>query len=100
MERNQDDRDERQEEETVDVTTEAEQGVGRQVFVRVAELGATPTEVQVLEGATVQEVLNRANVHQGLEVRRNGQPAQLTDLVQDGDTLVALPKVRGGKRVK
>jgi len=33
-----------------------------------------------------------------LEVRRNGQPANLADPVADGDTLVALPKVRGGNR--
>jgi len=87
------------EEEPIDVTpVEETEAVGRQLFVRVAELGATPTEVAVVEGATVQEVLTRANVSQGLEVRKNGQPANLQDPVQDGDTLVALPKVRGGIR--
>lgn len=67
--------------------------------VKVAELGGPLKEVDVDEGATVQEVLDKANINteRSKELRINTEKATLDDEVEENDVIQLIPQVEGGR---
>lgn len=70
----------------------------RSGIVRLAVLGAEVREMPVTQDLTVRDLLERASVDvsTSIDVRVNGQVATLDDRVDAGDTMVVLPRIRGG----
>jgi len=70
-----------------------------QMKVKVAELGGPLKEVDVDEGATVQEVLDKANINteRSKELRINTEKATLDDEVEENDVIQLIPQVEGGR---
>jgi len=63
----------------------------------VAKLPSKIQEIEVSEGTTVGEVLDKQGLSdtKGYEVRKNGQPTQLTDQVGNGDSVFLVAKIEG-----
>lgn len=61
-------------------------------------LGATPTEIEADQVATIGEILIRLGVPPALPVAIfvNGLPGNPTDKPRDGDFLLLIPAVTGG----
>jgi len=67
--------------------------------VRVAQFGTMPRVVDVYTGMALQEMLGNAGIEVQAEtdsVRVNGQTVAMTHGLEDGDTVVILPKIVGG----
>jgi sulfur carrier protein ThiS len=66
------------------------------ILVNVVQLGSSPIAVEIAEGATVGEVLDKAGVNaEAVSVRgeRYGREA----VVEDGDRLTITQSVKGGR---
>ena len=67
--------------------------------IKVLRLGHSAREVEAASGATVQEVLQQAEVPlDGYSISINGLGAGPSAGVADGDVLTLVPKVEGGTR--
>lgn len=67
------------------------------LFIKVAKLGEKVKEFFLEEGKTVQDVLELAGFRtRGFDLRINGNPAKLTDVLADGDIVTLIPKIKGG----
>ena len=79
------------------MTEEVQRSIGE---VRVAELGSVPNTVPIFEGDTVGSVLSNAGIAapagESLDIRLNGSQVTMEQPVSDQDTIVSLPKIRGG----
>ena len=69
---------------------------GQTIMVRVARLGDSVREIEVAEGATLQEVLASLAIPTGADVRLNGKSAQAHDILHMGDLITVVPRIRGG----
>ncbi len=68
------------------------------MIVRVAQLGNPNRDhVELPEGGTVQEALNKANVTTtGITVTINGAPAAMDSVLRHKQTIMVASKVAGG----
>lgn len=81
-----------------DIVTLVPKVKGGQRIVKVARLGTAVQEVAVSEDATVQNVLDAAGmVIENEDVRIDGDSADLTDTIGEGELVTIVPKVKGGK---
>ncbi len=81
-----------------DIVTLVPKVKGGQRIVKIARLGTAVQEVAVSEDATVQDVLTAAGmVIENEDVRIDGDSADLTDEIGDGELVTIVPKVKGGK---
>ena len=71
--------------------------MAREMMVKVAKLGDKVQEFYLEGGKVVSDVLSAAGIAAGADVRLNGEPAKPTDQLRDGDIVVAVPNVRGGR---
>lgn len=75
-------------------------GAGEQKLVKLARLGAPVVEYFIENGHTVADILRMANLTLGADetVKVNGSDAPRGQVVQDGDLLTVVPKIKGGRR--
>lgn len=70
------------------------------ILVKIAPLGRPTSEVSVPVGSTISAALgaaaSRTSVTGYTDLQRNGSPANLNDIVQNGDIIVLVPAIKGG----
>jgi sulfur carrier protein ThiS len=73
-------------------------GAGEQKLVKLARLGAPVVEYFIENGHTVADILRMANLTLGADetVKVNGGDAQRSQVVENGDLLTVVPKIKGG----
>ena len=67
------------------------------VVVKVVTLGKSTQEVRRDNPFTLDSLLTELGVNGGLEVRVNGQAVKRSRLLAHGDTVLMVPKIKGGK---
>ena len=67
------------------------------IVVKVVTLGKSTQEVQRDTPCTLDSVLTEVGVNGGLEVRVNGQAVERTKQLAHGDTVLLVPKIKGGR---
>ncbi len=67
------------------------------VAVKVVTLGKSTQEVRRDSPFTLDSLLTELGVNGGLEVRVNGQAVERSRLLAHGDTVLMVPKIKGGK---
>ena len=67
------------------------------VVVKVVTLGKSTQEVRRERPFTLDSLLAVLGVNGGLEVRVNGQAVERTQLLAHGDTVLMVPKIKGGQ---
>ena len=67
------------------------------VAVKVVTLGKSTQEVRRDTPFTLDSLLTELGVNGGLEVRVNGQAVEPSRLLAHGDTILMVPKIKGGK---
>jgi len=64
--------------------------------VRVGKLPGKVQEFDIDEGAMIVDVLALAQLTQdGYELRLNGSPAEIKEMVKPGDTVLLVKKIKG-----
>ena len=67
------------------------------VVVKIVTLGKSTQEVRRERPFTLDSLLAELGVNGGLEVRVNGQAVKHTQLLAHGDTVLMVPKIKGGR---
>ena len=67
------------------------------VVVKIVTLGRSTQEVRREGPFTLDSLLAELGVNGGLEVRVNGQAVERTRRLAHGDTVLMVPKIKGGK---
>jgi len=67
------------------------------VVVKIVTLGKSTQEVRREGPFTLDSLLAELGVNGGLEVRVNGQAVDRTRRLAHGDTVLMVPKIKGGK---
>ncbi len=67
------------------------------VVVKIVTLGKSTQEVRRDTPFTLDSLLTEIGVNGGLEVRVNGQAAQGNRQLAHGDTVLLVPKIKGGR---
>ncbi len=67
------------------------------VVVKVVTLGRSTQEVRRDNPFTLDSLLIELGVNGGLEVRVNGQAVERGRLLAHGDTVLMVPKIKGGR---
>ena len=67
------------------------------IVVKVITLGKSTQEVRRDSPFTLESVLKEIGVNGGLEVRVNGQTVERTRQLAHGDTVLLVPKIKGGR---
>ena len=67
------------------------------IKVRVIEKGGVFNEVEIAEGSTVRVALETAGARLDVtkEIRVDGEPVDLEDIVENGDTINVIPQTKG-----
>ena len=66
--------------------------------VRISEAGGFFGDVDIHDGASVGEALSEAGVTSSAkQIRLNGNSADLTTRVSDGDTIYVVPNIKGNR---
>lgn len=70
-----------------------------EIVVKVARTGTRLEEVALDGGHTVEDALMAAEItpKETEEVRINGEPAELDDELEDGDRVILVKNISGGK---
>lgn len=72
------------------------------IKVRVSELGGVFKEVELEEGATVRQALEAAgakiDVAKTIKINADEEPAELDDIVENGDSVCVVPHIKGNKQ--
>ena len=68
-----------------------------ETVVKIVTLGKSTQEVRRERPFTLDSLLTELGVNGGLEVRVNGQAVERTRLLAHGDTVLMVPKIKGGK---
>jgi len=68
------------------------------VKVRILQLGRMVLDYEGQAGATLEAVLGAVNVTagQGMDLRINSQPATLDSVLNEGDVVTIIPRIKGG----
>ena len=81
-----------------DIVTLVPKVKGGQRMVKVARLGTAVQEVAVADDATVQNILDAADIQiDNEDVRIDGRTASLGERVGMGNLVTIVPKVKGGE---
>lgn len=65
-------------------------------MVKIGKIPGTMTSVEYRARMTVEMAFNAADLNvKGCEIQKNMQKVGLDDLVSDGDTILAITRVRG-----
>ena len=66
--------------------------------VRILQLGRKVLDYEGQAGATLEAVLGAFNVTagQGMDLRINSQPATLDSVLNEGDVVTIIPRIKGG----
>ena len=67
------------------------------IVVKVVTLGKSTQEVRRDTPFTLDSLLTEVGVNGGLEVRVNGQAVERTRRLANGDTVLLVPKIKGGR---
>ena len=66
--------------------------------VKVAKLGSSKKEVELVATTTVRDVLKIAGIDPGRhQVMINGKESKIDDIVEPGDLVALIPEIRGGE---
>lgn len=66
--------------------------------ITMVVMGNPPREIQLNDGATVEDAISAANLSPELEVRIRGEKADNGAKLNDGELVVATQPVKGGIR--
>lgn len=75
-----------------------ELGVREPIAVKVVMLGKSTQELVRERGTTLGDILAEQGVAGQVEARVNGETAKLSRRLADRDTILLVPKIRGGSR--
>jgi putative ubiquitin-RnfH superfamily antitoxin RatB of RatAB toxin-antitoxin module len=64
--------------------------------ITLVVMGNPPRELQLTEGATVEDAIAAANLSPEIEVRIRGEKADAAQTLSDGELLVGTQPVKGG----
>jgi hypothetical protein len=65
--------------------------------VRIVQLGRGVYKYEAQDGATIADGLEAAGISvEHMDVRVRGRPAQVEDLLRDGDLVTVIPLIKGG----
>ena len=67
------------------------------IVVKIVTLGKSTQEVRRDTPFTLESLLTEVGVNGGLEVRVNGQTVERTRQLAHGDTVLLVPKIKGGR---
>lgn len=67
------------------------------IIVKVVTLGKSTQEIRRDTPFTLESLLAEVGVNGGLEVRVNGQAVERTRQLAHGDTVLLVPKIKGGR---
>ena len=67
------------------------------IVVKVITLGKSTQEVRRDSPFTLESVLKEIGVNGGLEARVNGHTVERTRQLAHGDTVLLVPKIKGGR---
>lgn len=68
------------------------------MIVKVARLGEQVKEVDLGSGGTVEQAISGAGSNpQGTQVRVNGEAAEMSATLRDGDVVTLVPQIKGGR---
>lgn len=67
------------------------------IVVKVVTLGRSTQEIRRDTPFTLESLLTEVGVNGGLEVRVNGQAVERTKQLAHGDTVLLVPKIKGGR---
>ena len=67
------------------------------IVVKVVTLGRSTQEIRRDTPFTLESLLTEVGVNGGLEVRVNGQAVERTKQLAHGDTVLLVPKTKGGR---
>jgi molybdopterin converting factor small subunit len=67
------------------------------IVVKVVALGKSTQEIRRDAPFTLDTLLKEIGVNGGLEVRVNGQTVERTTRLIHGDTVLLVPKIKGGR---
>ena len=67
------------------------------IVVKVVTLGKSTQEIRGDTPFTLESLLTEVGVNGGLEVRVNGQAVERTKQLAHGDTVLLVPKIKGGR---
>lgn len=73
-------------------------GVREPIVVKVVMLGKSTQELVRERGTTLADILTEQGVAGQVEARVNGEIAKLSRRLADRDTILLVPKIRGGSR--
>ena len=71
-----------------------------ETVVKIVTLGKSTQEVRKERPFTLDSLLTELGINGGLEVRVNGQAVKRTRLLTHGDTVLMVPKIKGGRSVR
>ena len=72
----------------------------QETVVKIVTLGKSTQEVRRDRPFTLDSLLTELGINGGLEVRVNGQAVERTRLLTHGDTVLMVPKIKGGCSVR
>ena len=65
-------------------------------MVKIGKVPGTVSEFMIENGSTVLDLCTQADLNPtGYELRRNGRLAEASEVVQDGDVVMLLKKIKG-----
>jgi molybdopterin converting factor small subunit len=67
------------------------------IVVKVVALGRSIQEIRRERPFSLDSLLTEMGVNGGLEVRVNGEAVERTRLLSHGDTVLMVPKIKGGR---
>ena len=67
------------------------------IVVKIVTLGKSTQEVRRDTPFTLDSLLTEVGVNGGLEVRVNGQAVERAQRLAHGDTVILVPKIKGGR---
>ena len=67
------------------------------IVVKVITLGKSTEEIRRDSPFTLDSLLKEIGVNGGLEIRVNGQTVERTRPLAHGDTVLMVPKIKGGR---
>jgi sulfur carrier protein ThiS len=71
---------------------------GSEISVQVASVGGSSRSLHARGGITLGDLLKQAGINPtGHDIRVNGPAASLDHVLEDGDVVTIIPKIRGGR---
>ena len=69
----------------------------QETAVKIVTLGKSTQEVRKNRPFTLDSLLTELGINGGVDVRVNGEAVERTRLLTHGDTVLMVPKIKGGR---